>query len=263
MKREADAVMGKPGSEDLMLYLEANTAAYVGQFAKAREFRSRAIESAQRVGKKETGAGYAATAAFNEAILGNIELARQQAHTALSLGNGDATEAFSAMALAFAGDAVQATQLAADLAKRFPEDTIVLSEYLPMIRASVALAGGNRDRGPQEAITALAPALAYELGFNVVLLPAYLRGEAYLAARRSDEAAAEFQKVIDHPASGSFRGRGVTVALAGLQLGRAYVLSGDIPKTKTAYQDFLALWTDADPDVPILTQAKTEYAKLR
>jgi eukaryotic-like serine/threonine-protein kinase len=263
MKREAEAAMGKPDLEDLILNLEANTAAYAGQFAKNREFKRRAVESAQRAGKRETAATYAATAAFNEAILGNIELARQQAHAALTLGSGDITETSSAMALAFAGDAAQATRLAADLAKRFPEDTIVQSQYLPMIRASIALAAGHRDGGPQEAMNALAPALAYELGYNSVPLPAYLRGQAYLAARRGSDAAVEFQKVIDHPATGAFRARAVLAALARLQLGRAYVLSGDTAKAKAAYQDFLALWKDADPDIPILKQAKSEYAKLQ
>jgi hypothetical protein len=221
------------------------------------------LESAQRAGKRETAATYAAIAAFNEAILGNIEVATQQAHTALSLGNGGITETFSAMALAFAGDAAQANRLAADLAKRFPEDTIVQSEYLPMIRASVALAAANRDRGSQEAINALAPALAYEFGFDALLLPPYLRGEAYLAARRGNDAAAECQKIIDRRAGAAFRGRATVAALARLQLGRAYVLSGDTAKAKTAYQDFLALWKDADPDLPILKQAKSEYAKLQ
>jgi serine/threonine protein kinase/Flp pilus assembly protein TadD len=262
MKREADTVIGKPDAEDLMFSLEANAASYTGEFAKDRDLQRHAFESAQRAGKRETAATYAAIAAFNEAILGNIELARQQAHTALSLGNGSITETFSAMALAFAGEAAQATRLAADLAKRLPEDTIVQSEYLPMIRASVALAGGNRDRGPQEAINALAPALAYEFGFDALLVPPYLRGEAYLAAHRGNDAAAECQKIIDHRASAAFRGRATMAALARLQLGRAYVLSGDTAKAKTAYQDFLALWKDADPEIPILKQAKTEYAKL-
>jgi serine/threonine protein kinase/tetratricopeptide (TPR) repeat protein len=263
MKREADAVMGKSDFEDIMFSLEANAASHAGQIATDRVFRRRSVESAQRAGKKETAATYLSIAAFNEAILGNVELARQQARAALSLGSGGNTETFSAMALAFAGDTAQATRLAADLAKRFPEDTIVQSEYLPMIRASVALASANRDTGSQEAINALAPAQAYEFGSDALLVPTYLRGQAYLAARRGNDAAAEFQKIIDHRASAAFRGRALIAALARLQLGRAYVLSGDTPKAKTAYQDFLALWKDADPDIPILKQAKSEYAKLQ
>jgi tetratricopeptide (TPR) repeat protein len=262
MKREADAVMSKPDFEDIMFSLEANAASYTGQLAKDREFQRRSVESAVRAGKRETAATYMAIAAFNEAILGNLQLAMQQAHAALSLGNGRITETFSAMALAFARDAAQATRLAANLAKLFPEDTIVQSEYLPMIRASVALASSKRDPGAQEAINALAPAMAYEVGFDALLLPPYLRGEAFLAARRGTDAAAEFQKVIDHRTSATFRGRATMAALARLQLGRAYVLSGDSAKAKTAYQDFLALWKDADPEILILKQAKTEYAKL-
>jgi len=263
MKREADAVMGKPDFEDIMFSLEANAASYTGQIATDREFRRRSIESARRTGKTETAATYVAIDAFNEAILGNLTLTRQQAHAALLLGNGGITETFSAMTLAFAGDAVQATRLADDLAKRFPEDTIVQSEYLPMIRASVALASANRDTGSQEAINALAPAQAYEFGSDALLVPTYLRGQAYLAARRGNDAAAEFQKIIDHRGSAAFRGRALLAALSRLQLGRAYALSGDTAKAKTAYQDFLALWKDADPDLSILQQAKSEYAKLQ
>jgi eukaryotic-like serine/threonine-protein kinase len=252
--------MGKPDSEDLMFSLEANAASYTGQIAKDREFRRHSVESAQRAGKKETAATYLAIAAFNDAILGNVELARQQAHAALLLGNGGITETFSAMALGFAEDTAQVTRLAADLAKRFPEDTIVQSEYLPMIRASVALASPSRDRGSQEAISALAAAQPYEFGSDALLVPPYLRGTAYLDARRGNDAAAEFQKVIDHRASASFRSGALLVALARLQLGRAYVLSGDTAKAKTAYQDFLALWKDADPDLPF---PQTSQVRIR
>ena len=165
--------------------------------------------------------------------------------------------------MGLAGDATQAKRLADDLSKRFPEDTIVQFNYLPTIHAAAALQGHNAGKAT-EALGAAAP---YELGapslfpqFNFSLLPVYVRGEAYLAAHQGRAAAAEFQKIIDHP--------GIVLnqligALAHLQLGRAYAMQGDTAKARTAYQDFLTLWKDADPDIPILIQAKAEYAKLQ
>src|SRR5271154_4617460 len=257
MERESAALMGKPGFEDVMLDTESDTAAYAGKFAKARELSRRASESAQRADQKETAAGYEAEAAWREALVGNMSLARLQAQSALALSNGRDVEAISAFALGLAGDAAQATRLAADLAKRFPEDTIVQSNYLPTIRAVAALQGSSASK----AIEALAPVAPYELGsVGIPLYPVYLRGEAYLAAHQGSAAAAEFQRILDHP--------GVVLndpfgALAHLGLGRAYALSGEKAKAQTAYQDFLALWKDADPDVPILKEAKAEYAKLQ
>jgi serine/threonine protein kinase/Flp pilus assembly protein TadD len=261
MEREAAGLMGKPGFEDGMLRNESDTAAYGGRFAKARELTRRASDSAQRADEKETAAGYEAEAAVSEALVGNMSQAKQQAQAALALSNGRDVEAVSAIALGLAGDSAQATRLAADLAKRFPEDTIVLFEYLPMIHAATALQSGSATK----AIEALAPAAPYELGataqvLTFTLYPVYLRGEAYLAAHQGSAAAAEFQKIIDHP--------GVVLnepigSLAHLGLARAYALSSDAAKAKGAYQDFLALWKDADPDIPILQQAKAEYAKLQ
>jgi hypothetical protein len=163
--------------------------------------------------------------------------------------------------LGLAGDTVQATRLAADLAKRFPEDTIVQSNYLPTIHAATALQGGSASK----AIEALARAAPYELGstaqtINFALYPVYLRGEAYAATHQGSAAAAEFQKILDHP---SVVLNGPIGALAHLGLARAYALQDDSTKARAAYQDFLALWKDADPDIPILQQAKAEYAKLR
>jgi eukaryotic-like serine/threonine-protein kinase len=260
MERESAGLMGKPGWEDTILGAEADTAAYGGRFAKARELTRRASDSAQRDDEKESAAGYEAEAAVREALVGNMSQAKQQALAALALSTGRDVEAVSAIALGLAGDAPQATRLAADLAKRFPEDTFVQFEYLPMIHAAAALQGGSANK----ALEALAPAAPYELGstaaFLFSLYPAYLRGEAYLAAHQGSAAAAEFQKFVDH--------RGVVVnepigALAHLGLARAYALSGDTVKAKSAYQDFLGLWKDADPDIPILKQARAEYAKLQ
>jgi serine/threonine protein kinase/tetratricopeptide (TPR) repeat protein len=257
MEREAAALMGKPGFEDVMLYAESDTAAYAGQFAKARELTRRASESAQRADEKETAANYEAEAAWREALVGNMSQAKQQAQAALALSNGKDVEAIAAFALGLAGDAAQATQLAADLAKRFPEDTIVQSNYLPTIRAVAALQGGSASK----AIEALLPAAPYELGLGgQALYPVYLRGEAYVAARQGSAAVAEFQKILDH--SGVVANEPIG-ALAHLGLGRAYALQGDGAKARAAYQDFLALWKDADPDVPLLKQAKSEYAKLQ
>jgi Flp pilus assembly protein TadD len=257
MEREAAGLMGKPGFDDLMLDTESDTAAYGGQFAKARELTRRASDSAQRADKKETAAGYDAKAAVREALVGNMSQAKQQARAALALSTGEDVEALSAIALGLAGDAPQATRLAADLAKRFPEDTIVQFEYLPMIHAAAALQNGSATK----ALEALVPAAPYELGGGG-FYPVYLRGEAYLAAHQGSAAAAEFQKILDHASVVVMLNEPIG-ALAHLGLARAYALSGDTVKAKSAYQDFLGLWKDADPDIPILKQAKAEYAKLQ
>jgi eukaryotic-like serine/threonine-protein kinase len=261
MEREAAGLMGKPGYDDVMLETESDTAAYAGQFAKARELTRRASESAQRADEKETAAAYVAEAGCREALVGNMSLAKQQAQAAMALSTGKDVETVSAIALGLAGDAPQATRLAADLAKRFPEDTIVQSNYLPTIHGVAALQGGSASK----AIEALAPTAPFELGtpnqtISFALYPVYLRGEAFLSAHQGSTAVAEFQKILDHPGVVANEPIG---ALAHLGLGRAYTLSGEKAKAQTAYQDFLALWKDADPDIPILKEAKAEYAKLQ
>ena len=294
MEREAAGLAGKPGYEDLMLSNESDTAAFAGQFAKARELTRRAVDSALRAGKKEKAAGYEAEAALWEAMVGNTALAKPQARAALALSNGKVVEASSAISLGLSGDSTQAIRLANDLSERFPKDTLVQSEYLPMIRAGGILGGGNAFKGADKAIEALAAAVPYELGIapgtlSFALYPVYLRAEAYLAAQQGAAAAAEFQKILDHPVVVVNEPVG---ALARLGLGRAYALQAGIPgragvppagptssdteagtmptlpadalaKARAAYQDFFALWKDADPDVPILRHAKAEYAKLK
>ncbi len=260
MEREAASLMGKPGFEDNMLYSESETAGFGGQFSKARDLTRRASESAQRADEKETAATYDAEAAVREGLVGNTSQVKQPTQDALSLSTGKDVEAMSAMALGAAGGAPQATRLAGDLASRFPEDTIVNFVYLPMVHAAIDLKAGN----PTKAIESLAPSGPYELGFpspslGFGLYPVFLRGEAYVAARQGAAAMAEFQKILDHP---TIAGNEVIAALAHLGMARASVLSGDTAKAKTEYQDFFALWKDADPDVPILKQAKAEYAKL-
>lgn len=256
--REIASLKGMPFFDAVILVFQADTARYSGQFAKAREFSRRAADSL-RVEQKETSAAVEAEAALQEALVSNMSLAKQGAKAALQLSNGRDASWVSAIALALAGDSGQAARLAGDLAKRFPDDTIMQTQYLPMIRAATALAARNAE----SAIQALAPAAPYELGQNrasMSLGPIYFRGQAYLAAKQGASAAAEFQKILDHP--------GVVVngpigALAHLGLGRAYAFSGDKAKAAAAYQDFLALWKDGDPDVPILKEAKAEYAKLQ
>jgi predicted Ser/Thr protein kinase/Flp pilus assembly protein TadD len=271
MEREAAGLMGKPGFEDNILYVESDTAAYAGLFSKARELTRRASESAQRADEKETAASYVAEAAVREALVGNMSLAKQQAQAAEALSTGRDAEAISAIALGLAGNAAQATRLAADLARRFPEDTIVQLNYLPSIHAAIALQEGSASR----AIEALVPATPYELGscgwpFTFVLYPIYLRGEAYVAARQGSAAAAEFQKILDHPSAVVNEPIG---SLAHLGMARAYALQAQSAKgadadaarakARAAYQDFLTLWKDADPDIPILIAAKAEYAKFQ
>lgn len=224
----------------------------------------RAIASAQQAGKPETAANYEAAAAVCEAHCGNMAAARKRARAALELAKGRDVVYGAAFALALSGEGSESLRLAADLEKRFPEDTPVLFEYLPTLHALSALAA----RAPLDAVKRLERAIPYDFAMPGTvffakfggLYTVYVRGQAYLAAGRGQEAAAEFQKILDH--------RGIVLAdpvgaLAHLQLGRAYVVSGDRIKARSAYQDFLAIWKDADPDIPILKQAKAEYAKLQ
>ncbi len=261
MKRDADVVTEKPGYGDVILYDESDTSAYAGQIAKANELTQRASDFAQRADEKETAAGYLAESAVREALVGNMSDAKQRAQAALALSTGKDPEGISAIAVALAGDEGQADKLSNDLASRFPQDTMVQTEYLPMVNAAGALNKGNAPR----AIEALAAAASYELGctaqtVSFCLYSIYLRGEAYVAAHQGVAAQAEFQKILDHP--GIVQNEPIG-ALAHLGVARAYALSGDTAKARPAYQDFLALWKDADPDLPILKQAKSEYAKLQ
>ena len=255
MAQQVARAAGKPGVEDRLLRNEADTAAYFGQLTKARELSRQAVASAQRAQSKDVKAGYEAEAALREALFGNASAAQRRAREVLLISTDETVQYDVALVLAMAGDASRAQTLANDLAKRFPEDTVVQRVYLPTIQAQLSLLHG----AASEAIEALQSASPYELG-TVCLMPAYVRGQAYLAARRGSEAAAEFQKVLDHRGVVSNKPIG---ALAHISLGRAYALQGDLAKASVAYQDFLTLWKDADPDIPILKQAKAEYAKLQ
>jgi len=261
MEREAAEAMGKPGSEDLVLFFASDTAASAGQFVLARQLTRRAADSALRTGNKETTAEYLAEAAVREALVGNLPLAKQQAKAALALSSGRDAVAMAAISLGLVGDLPGATRLGDDLGKRFPEDTVAHYNSLPAIRAAVALRGGKA----KQAIEALTVSQPYETGqtsqdVSFVLYPIYFRGEAYLAAGQGPAAAAEFQNILSHP--GLVQNE-LIGALAHLELGRAYVLSHETSKAKAAYEDFFALWKSADPDLPILRQARAEYAKLQ
>jgi DNA-binding winged helix-turn-helix (wHTH) protein/tetratricopeptide (TPR) repeat protein len=261
MAQLVSAAMGKPGTEDLLLAMQADTEGWYGKLKNAHELTGRAMGSAQRNDARESAAAYQAAAALREVEAGNRERARAEAHAALKLAPNRDVRAIAALALARAGDMAGAEKLAAELDKAFPLDTLVQRYWLPTIRAGVALEG----KDPNGAIELLKVASTIELSsatptLTIFLCPAYLRGEAYLMLHDGNRAGAEFQKFIDH--------RGVVMnfpwgALARLGLARAYALEGDTAKARAAYQDFLTLWKDADPDIPILKQAKAEYAKLK
>jgi serine/threonine protein kinase/tetratricopeptide (TPR) repeat protein len=252
--------VGKPGIEDQFLGLEAVTAAYSGRIGAARRFVRRAVVLAQQVHEDEAAAAYIAGDALPEALFGFRTEARQQAAAALKLSNGRGPEYLSALALAIAGDAKGAQALADDLERRFPSDTIVQFVCLPAIRSR--LAAGHREYA--KAVDILQASAPYELGDGVGLIPslyaAYLRGEAYLGGGRNLEAAAEFQKVLNHR---GLVGNYPIGPLARLDLARAYSGEHDIAKAKENYQAFFDLWKDADSDVPVLREAQVEYRKLK
>jgi len=251
-------------AEDWLLHHQSFVLAYSGRLRDARKMSLQAAALAQQAGHAERAALFEAGAALREAFFGNATAVRQRTAVALALAKDREVEYGAALALTLSGSSSQAEALADDLEKNFPEDTSVRFSYLPVLRATLAL---NR-RQPSKAIEVLESAAPYELGtprsnlqgFFGALYPVYLRGQAYLSAHQGAEAAAEFQKILDH--------RGVLVsdpvgALARLQLARSFALSGDMAKAKAAYQDFLTLWKDADPDIPALKQAKVEFAKLQ
>ncbi len=258
MAQQVAWAAGKPGVEDVLLGNEADTAAYSGRLGEAREFSDRAVASAERAEEKEVEASYEAEAAVREALFGDPAEARHRAAAALAFSNGRDVQHGAALALAVAGDSARAQALADDLGERFPEGTVVQFDHLPTLRAQLALNRGAASK----AIEAVQVASPSELGAlsYFVMYPVYVRGEAYLTANQGKNAAAEFQKILDH--------RGIVLnepigALAHLQMGRAYAIQGDTAKAKEAYQDFLTLWKDADPDIPILIAAKSEYANLK
>jgi eukaryotic-like serine/threonine-protein kinase len=264
MDHEIARARGQHRVEDWMWHNQALVLARSGQMQQARTMWEHAVALAQQAGDRERAAIYMSAEAVCEAHFGNPAEAKRQAAAALDLAKGRDVEYSAAFALALSGESSASQRLAVDLEKRFPEDTPVQFEYLPTLRALSALA----HRAPLDAVEYLERARPYDLALPGTaffakfggLYPAYIRGQSYLAAGRGQEAAVEFQKVLNH--------RGIVFAdpigaLVHLQLGRAYVASGDMAKAKNAYQDFLTLWKDADEDIPVLKQAKAEYARLR
>ena len=261
MRQQVSWAAGKRGEEGLLLSTESDTGAYYGRLDKARDFSRQAVESAVRSDSKEIAALWKASAALREAELGETSSARQGAKAALGLSSGRDVKTVAALTLARIGDASEAKALADELRTDYPNNSLIKLYWLPTINAAIQLQANH----PTVALMELETAAPYELGHlppmqTGTLYPAYLRGQAYLLAKNGSAAVAEFEKLLDH--------RGivlnfVTGALARLQLGRAYAMSSDSAKAKAAYQDFLTLWKDADPDIPILLAAKAEYAKLK
>ena len=261
MAQIATAAMGKPGTEDVMLASEADTEGWYGRLTNARRLTKEAIDSAQRSDARGTAARYQAAAALREAAAGRTQQARADVAAARSLGQSTDIDAMAALALALAGDADESEKIADELDKSRPLDTLVQRYWLPTVRAAIALA----QKQPNRAIQFLTGMGSIELSIVSNLCPVYVRGEAYLMLHDGKASAAEFQKFIDHY---GLVGNSPWGALARLGLARAYALEAQTDpayreKARTAYQNFLTLWKDADPEIPVYKQAKAEYAKLQ
>jgi len=263
MEREVSATSGKPGGEDMMLALQADTEAYFGRLKKARELSRRAVESAEKAQLTEPAAIWQGLAALREAAFGNKEEARKQASESLRIApNSRDVQTLAALVLARAGETQRSKQIVDDLRARYVSNTVVQMAWIPTIRAQTELQVQN-PRGALQLLEAVTP---YERGqlignlSNCCLIPIYLRGEAYLAAGQGSQALAEFQKILDD--------KGVVVncwagSLARLGKARAQVSAGYKGAARTTYEQFLAQWKDADADVPIFKAARAEYAKLK
>jgi len=263
MKNQAAWAAGKPGVEDILLSVQSDTEAFYGRLVRARELSRRAVESALTSDKKETAALWQLNSALREAEFGNMERARSEVKSGLAIASTRDVQTLSALTLACIGDASRASAVVEALQKQFPANTLLNHYWLPTIRAYIEIHRGN----PAQALRELEGAAPYDLAYpqpqfedGGLLYPPYARGQAYLLMHRGTEAAKEFQRFLDH--------RGVVLnspiaALARYQLGRALSITGDATAGRKAYQDFFAVWKDADPDIPILKQAKAEYAKLQ
>jgi tetratricopeptide (TPR) repeat protein len=264
MERVAVLSQDEPELQDLTADQRGFVFAYHGRLRQARTMSRWAVDLARQSDNLESAAQHEAAAAVREALFGSLADARKHAVAALAMSNGRDAEYGAAVALALSKDDVHARSLADDLGRRYPEDTLIRFLYIPTLRAIIALNHHNFSEG----IKLLEVAAPYELGwegccsvgFIPSLYPIYVRGEVYLASGQGTQAAAEFQKILDH--------RGIVAtdpigALAHLQLGRAYAQSGDTAKAKAAYEEFLTLWKDADQDVRILREAKAECLQMR
>jgi tetratricopeptide (TPR) repeat protein len=261
MQRQVAWAAGKPGSEDFTLSFQSDTEAYHGRLTIARDFSRRAVDAAVRNNSKETAAIWRVNAALREAEFGNLAGAKQDVAAALALSPGRDVEMLAALTLARGGEISRAKTIVAELEKSYPSQTLLKVYWLPVIKASIELNANNVG----QSLVYLEAAAPYELGeppqFQLgTMYPAYIRGQAQLMAHNGAAAAAEFQKLLDHK---GIVINFVTGALARLGLARAYAMQGDTAKARAAYQDFLTLWKDADPDIPILKEAKAEYAKLQ
>jgi eukaryotic-like serine/threonine-protein kinase len=261
--RTAAAARSRRSLEDMMSHVEALVQARSGRLQEARRRSAVAVDIAQRSSQHERAALFTVGTAVWEAFYGNVAAARQNASRALVLARSRDVDYAAAFALALSGDTARARTLAGGLEKNHPEDTVVLSMYLPVLRALFAIDA----RDPTAAIQSLQSTSRFDLAFGGIgfygyfgkLYPIYVRGEAYRAARQPAEAVAEFQRILDH--------RSIVLvdpvdALTRLQLARTLAASGDIAKAKDAYNDLFTLWKDADQDVPVIREARAEYARL-
>jgi tetratricopeptide (TPR) repeat protein len=263
VKRQVDWAAGKPGAEDILLSAQSDTEAFYGRLEKARALSERAVDSASRNDQRETAALWRMNSALREAEFGNSERARQAGNVGLAMARTWHVQMLAALVFACSGDLARSRGLVDELQKQFSLNGHLSHYWLPVVRAYTELHAGHA----AQALKSLEEAAPYDLAFpepqfseGGLLYPVYVRGQTYLELHQGKEAAAEFQKFIDH--------RTIVVnsphaALAHLGLARAYALQGDTARARAAYQDFFALWKDADPDIPILKQAKAEYAKLK
>jgi len=262
MQKAANDASGRPGFEDPVLSSQSDAEACYGHLRIARSLTRRAVESALHADEREAAALWQVDGAIREAEFGNREDAKRQASAALALAQTRYVTVRAAMVLARTGDSAQPLALLAKIRHKFPDDTLLNAYWQPSIKAAVQLAKGHAAQAAEELKSA-----RYDFGQEIqpgtnvgtAYLP-YIRAEAFLGAKQADAAVAQFQQIVNHS--------GVVVntlfaPLARLDLARAYALQGDSAKARAAYQDFLTLWKDADPDIPILQQAKAEYAKLK
>jgi tetratricopeptide (TPR) repeat protein/predicted Ser/Thr protein kinase len=261
MREQMEWSRGKEGTDYFFLEMDADTLAYRGQYRKSEAESKQSADFAEHAGDKESASAALADASLSSALFGYPDDAKKNTAAALALGSTRDIRVFTALALAYAGDTAKAQAMADSMAKDSTTDTALNSFDLPVLRARIALNQNN----PRKAIDELMVAQKYELGspgldLSPTFLPSYVRGEAYLALKQGNEAATEFQRIISHP---GLAGNSQVGILAYLGLARAYAVAGDAAKARIAYQNLFAKWKDADPDLPVLLQAKAEYAKLK